>query len=154
MVASKASKSGRTRVATVRTNSPRMKAWMAGEIKPEELTDDEVFKMQLMDSDGHFRGRPPGMIPRDLALAFRSEAQKRLQGWFIEQVPDAMRAYREIMMARTLAPGDTAKLRAAEGVFERVIGKVTANMEVHSTVEVKTYEDVLDEVLVEVPDPD
>lgn len=141
-------------VKRVRTISPRMKAWMAGEIKPEDLTDDEVFKMQLMDSDGHFRGRPPGMIPRELALAFRSEAQKRLQNWFVEQIPNAQRAYLEIMKARVLNPGDTAKLRAAEGVFERVIGKVATNMEVHATHEARTYEDVLEEVLVEIPEED
>lgn len=139
----------KTQVAVVRTESPRMHAWMAGDLKAEDLTDDEVFKMQLMDSDGHFRGRPPRMIPRELAEAFRSEAQKRLMGWFVEQIPTAQKAYTGILTAHHLLPGDTAKLKAAEGIFDRVIGKV--GNETHITVDKgKTFEDFVGDALVDV----
>lgn len=136
------------RVAVVATRSPRMQMWMAGELGPEDLTDEEVNKMQLMDSDGHFRGRPPGMIPRELALAFRMEQQKRLMSWFAEQVPVAQRAMKELLESRHLAPGDATRLRAAEGVFERVIGKV--GQETHIVVDKgRSFEDVTADVVMD-----
>lgn len=145
----------RRQVAVVRTANPRMQDWMDGKIKPEELTDEEVNKMRLMDSDGHFRGRASVVLPRDLAMAFRSEQQKRLMAWFAEQVPTAQRAYKELLESRHLAPGDAARLRAAEGVFERVIGKVSAQSDVHLVVDKgETFDDVLEGVLVDVEEDD
>lgn len=135
-------------VAVVRTTSPRMRMWMDGELKPEDLTDDEVNKMQLQDADGHFRGRPPSMIPRELALAFRTEQQRRLQAWFAEQVPLAKAALQELILSRHLAPGDSTRLRAAESVFERVIGKV--GQETHIVVDKgRSFEDVTADVVMD-----
>lgn len=132
----------------VETQSPRMIAWLNGELKAEDLTDEEVTRMQLMDKDGHFKGRPPKAIPRDLALAFRTEGQKRLMAWFQEQVPVAQKAYREILQSRHLMPGDAARLRAAEGIFERVIGKV--GQETHIVVDKgRTFEDVTADVVMD-----
>ena len=143
----------RKQVAVVTTENPRMIAWMNGEIKPEELTDDEVFKMRLMDKDGHFRGQPTRVVPRDLAEAFRSEAQKRLMGWFVEKIPDAQTAVSELLNARHLAPGDATRLRAAEGIFERVIGKV--GNETHIVVDKgQTFEDFVGEALIDVEEDD
>lgn len=104
--------------------------------------------MCLMDSDGHFRGRPPGMVPRDLMMAFRTEQQKRLQAWFAEQVPIAQKAMQELLLSRHLAPGDATRLRAAEGVFERVIGKV--GQETHIIVDKgRSFEDVTADVVMD-----
>jgi len=135
---------------TIATVSPRMQAWMDGELKPEDLTDEEVSRMQLMDREGMFRGRPAGAIPRDLAMAFRSEAQKRLMSWFQEQVPLAQKAYRDLLKARHLLPGDAAKLRAAEGIFERVIGKVPNATDMHVVVDQgRSFEDVTGDVVAD-----
>jgi len=135
-------------VAVVRTTSPRMQMWMSGQLKPEDLTDEEVARGRLMDQDGHFRGRPPSMIPRELAMAFRSESQRRLMAWFQEMVPDAQRAYKEMLNSRHLQPGDAARLRAAEAVFERVIGKV--GQETHIVVDKgRSFEDVTADVVMD-----
>ena len=121
---------------------------MAGQIDPADLTDDEVSKMRLMDADGHFRGRPTAVIPRDLAMAFRSEQQRRLMAWFAEQVPLAQTAVTELLRSRHLSPGDATRLRAAESVFERVIGKV--GQETHITVDKgRTFEDVTSDVVAD-----
>lgn len=136
-------------VAVTRTTSTRMQMWMSGELTPEMLTDEEVAKGRLMDADGHFRGRPPSMIPRELAIAFRTESQKRLMQWFQEQVPLAQKATQELLMSRHLAPGDATRLRAAEGIFERVVGKV--GNETHITVDKgKTFEDFVGEAIIDV----
>ena len=133
----------KARKTKVRISVPdRLQDWIEGRLKPEDLTDDEVNRMQLMDKNGHFSGRPARMIPRELAMAFRSEQQKRLMAWFAEQVPVAQKAYRDILQARHLNPGDAAKLRAAEGIFERVVGKVPNTSDVHMVVEgQKTFEE-------------
>ena len=139
----------RTTVARVRTESERMRMWMSGELKAEDLTDEEVYRGQLMDKDGHFKGRPTLVIPRELAMAFRTESQKRLMQWFQEQVPLAQKATQELLQSRHLAPGDATRLRAAEGVFERVIGKV--GQETHLVVDKgSSFDDVLEGVLVDV----
>ena len=131
--------------------SPRMQMWLDGKLSSEDFDDDEVTRMQLKDKNGHFSGRPTKNIPRELAIAFRSQQQIRLMAWFAETVPEAQKAYREILNSRHLQPGDAARLRAAEGIFERVIGKVNAASEVHVTVDKgKSYDDVLEGVLVDV----
>lgn len=131
--------------------SPRMQQWLDGNLEAEDFTDEEVNRMQLQDKNGHFSGRPIKHIPRDLAIAFRSQQQMRLMAWFAEQVPLAQKATMELLNSRHLSPGDATRLRAAEGIFERVIGKVQANSEMHVVVsKEKTYEDVLEGVLVDV----
>lgn len=143
----------RTQVAKVRTESPRMRMWMAGELTADMLTDEEVARCQLMDKDGHFRGRPTSMVPRELMQAFRSEAQKRLMQWFQEQVPLAQKATQELLQSRHLAPGDATRLRAAEGIFERVVGKV--GTETHIVVDKgKSFEDFVGEALIDVEEDD
>jgi len=88
-------------------------------------------------------------------MAFRAEAQKRLQNWFVEIVPDAQRAYKELLNSRHLAPGDAARLRAAEGVFERVIGKVVAQTDMHVVMDKgKTFEDFVGEAIIDVEEED
>ena len=139
----------KTEIARVRTDNPRMQAWMSGELTAEGLDDDEVFRMQLRDRNGNFQGRPPRVVPRDLAEAFRTEAQKRLMGWFVEQVPNAQKAVEELVRSRHLLPGDATRLRAAEGIFERVIGKVGS--ETHLIVDKgKTFEDFVGEAIIDV----
>ena len=143
----------RTQVARIRTESPRMRMWMAGELDPADLTDEEVARCQLMDKDGHFKGRPTKMVPRELMMAFRSEAQKRLMQWFQEQVPLAQKATQELLQSRHLAPGDATRLRAAEGIFERVVGKV--GTETHIVVDKgKSFEDFVGEALIDVEEDD
>lgn len=128
---------------------------MNGSLDASEFDDEEVRRMQLRDKNGHFSGQPTKTIPRELAVAFRTQQQIRLLAWFAETVPEAQKAYREILNSRHLSPGDAARLRAAEGVFERVIGKVNAASEVHVTVDKgKTFDDVLEGVLVDVEEED
>lgn len=129
----------------------RYQLFMDGTLDPAEFTDEEVHKMRLMDKDGTFRGRPTKSLPRELAMAFRSEQQKRLMAWFAQTVPEAQKAYREILTSRHLQPGDAARLKAAEGVFERVIGKVSQSSDVHLTVDKgPSFEDFVGEALVEI----
>lgn len=147
-VAKRPSRVGKRMVMTV---SDRMQKFMDGTLLPEDFDDDEVHRMQLRDKNGSFTGRPSRAIPRELAQAFRAQQQMRLMAWFAEQIPLAQKATMELLNSRHLAPGDATRLRAAESIFERVIGKVQANSEMHVTVsKEKSYEDVLEGVLVDV----
>lgn len=131
----------------------RYELFVNGTLDPADFTDEEVNRMQLMDKNGNFQGRPSKAIPRELAMAFRTEQQRRLVAWFAQSVPEAQKAYREILNSRHLQPGDAARLRAAEGIFERVIGKVAAQSDVHLTVDKgPSFEDFVGEALVEIED--
>lgn len=133
----------------------RYTMFMDGTLDPADFTDDEVNKMQLMDKDGHLKGRPTKSIPRELAMAFRTQQQLRLMAWFAEEVPEAQKAYREILNSRHLQPGDAARLRAAEGIFERVIGKVSQAQDVHLTVDKgKSFEDYVGDAVIDLEDDD
>ena len=129
----------------------RYELFIQGKLDPADFSDDEVAKMRLMDKNGNFQGRASYAIPRELAMAFRSEQQKRLQAWFAETVPEAQKAFKEILNSRHLQPGDAARLRAAESVFERVIGKVSQSSDVHLTVDKgPSFEDFVGDALVEI----
>lgn len=138
---------------TIKVEMTRYDMLVSGELKIEDLDDDEIFRMQLRNVDGHFKGRPPRYIPRELAIAWSVEQQKRAGRWFAEQLPEAQKATLELLRSRHLAPGDGARLRAAELIFDRVLGKV--GNETHITVDKgKTFDDVIELALVDTEEED
>ena len=143
---------GRT---VVRVNVTRLDMLLSGELLIEDLDDEEIARMQLRDKNGDFKGRPSSYVPRELALAFRQESYRRFQSAMGEMLPNALKAHREMLDSRHLAPGDAARLSAIKEVYERTFGKVAATSDVHLTVDKgKTFDDVLDEVLVDVEEDD
>lgn len=129
----------------------RLDMLINGDLAIEDLDDDEIRKMQLRNSSGDFRGRPPLYIPRDMAMAFRQEHFRRFGLEMAEIVPEAVRAVRELLNSRHLAPGDATRLRAAELVLERNFGKVTQNVDSHVVVDKgKTFEDWVGEAIIDV----
>ena len=133
----------------------RLDKLISGELAIEDLDDEEIRKMQLRNNVGDFRGRPPLYIPRDMAMAFRQEHFRRFGKEMAEIVPDAMRAIKELLNSRHLAPGDATRLRAAELVLERNFGKVTQNVDQHVVVDKgKTFEDFVGEAIIDVEEDD
>lgn len=129
----------------------RLDMLISGELEIEDLDDEEIRRMQLRNSAGDFRGRAALYIPRDMAMAFRQEHFRRFGREMAEIVPDAMRAIKELLNSRHLAPGDATRLRAAELVLERNFGKVTQNVDQHVVVDKgKTFEDFVGEAIIDV----
>lgn len=127
----------------------RLEMLISGKLTIEELDDDEIRRMQLRDKNGDFKGRPPKWIPREFALALRSEHARRFSREMSEMVPDALNAIRELVNSKHLAPGDATRLKAAEAILERNFGKIIAQQEINLTVEKgKSFDEFADEVLV------
>jgi len=137
------------RIATIELS--RLDLLIKGELSIEDLDDEEIRRMQLRNSAGDFRGRAPLYVPRDMALAFRQEHFRRFQKEMAELVPDAIKAIKEQLNSRHLAPGDATRLRAAELVLERNFGKVTQNVDQHVVVDKgKSFEDFVGEAIIDV----
>lgn len=132
----------------VRVEVTRLEMLMDGTLSFDDLDDEEIFRMQLRDKNGHFTGRPTKWIPTELAQQWVEEQRKRAVSWFHQQLPEAQKALLSLVTARHLTPGDATKLRAAEMIFERVIGKVGAEM--HLTVDKgKSFEDFVGDAIID-----
>ena len=105
--------------------------------------------MQLKNASGDFRGRPPMWVPRSFALEMRAEFTRRFQGELNNMLPKALKAHKEILDSRHLAPGDAARMTAVKEVYDRTFGKVVQQTEVHAVVEKKDFSDVVADVVMD-----
>ena len=96
---------------------------LQGVLKVEDLDDEELAQGRLKASDGTFRGRPPRVVPAELVQAMRREWLSRAES-----------KLREALMQKGIGTlvelaGDTnidpaVRLRAADKIIERTMGKV------------------------------
>ncbi|QLF84486.1 hypothetical protein SEA_RIE18_4 [Microbacterium phage Rie18] len=138
----------KTRVVAERERT-RLELLVSGDLKIEELDDEEILRMQLKNANGDFRGRPPLWVPRSFALEMRAEFTRRFQGELNNMLPKALKAHKEILDSRHLAPGDAARMTAVKEVYDRTFGKVVQQTEVHATVEKKDFTDVVADVVMD-----
>lgn len=134
----------------IRVETTRLDLLMSGELTIEELDDEEIQRMQLRNKNGDFRGRPPLWIPRELAAQFRQEFIRRFQSEMQQMLPKAIKGHKELLDSRRLAPGDAARMAAIKEVYDRTIGKVVQQTEVHAVVETRTFEDFAGDALIDV----
>ena len=137
-----------TRVVATR-EATRLELLIKGDLKVEDLDDEEILRMQLKNSAGDFRGRPPMWVPRSFALEMRAEFTRRFQGELNNMLPKALKAHKEILDSRHLAPGDAARMTAVKEVYDRTFGKVVQQTEVHAVVEKKDFSDVVADVVMD-----
>lgn len=88
-------------------------------------------------------------VPRSFALEMRAEFTRRFQGELNNMLPKALKAHKEILDSRHLAPGDAARMTAVKEVYDRTFGKVVQQTEVHATVEKKDFSDVVADVVMD-----
>lgn len=122
-----------------------------GVITVEDLDDEEIAKGQLRAADGSFKGRPPNYLPREIAMAWAREGQKRHQLWVAGMVGEAQDTVRDLNK-RSLSPADATRLKAAFWILERYAGKTPDRVEVKA--EVQTWEHVVEDILVDVEEDD
>lgn len=115
----------------------RYAEFLAGKIKVEDLDDEEVATGRLKSIDGSFRGRPPAVIPTELVQAMKREwlsrAQSRLQEALLEYGIGTM-----VELAKDPLVDPAVRLRAAQMVVERTMGKVPDKIEVAAEDPVET----------------
>lgn len=96
---------------------------LAGEIKIEELDDEELARGQLRNAAGNFSGRPPAMIPTELVQAMRREWLSRAENKLREALMSkGIGTLVELAGSDRIDPA--VRLRAANALIERVMGKV------------------------------
>jgi hypothetical protein len=96
---------------------------LSGELQIEDLDDEELAQGRLRSADGTFRGRPPTVVPMELVQAMRREwlgrAESRLRQALLSS---GIGTLVQLADDDTVDPG--VRLRAAEKIIERTMGKV------------------------------
>lgn len=138
---------GDTQEAYVRIQSPRLAKLISGEIAVEDLDDEELARGMPRDAGGHFRGRPPKMIPKDLHDRMVRELLKRGQQLFQSEFVDAIKVLGNIANDPRAPFGD--RIRAANLIVERVAGKTPDKLEV--AVE-NPWETIINRIVVDAPE--
>ena len=94
-----------------------------GQLKVEDLDDEEVAQGRLKAADGTFRGRPPVVVPAELVQAMRREwlsrAEDKLRRALLEKGIGTL-----VELAGSDRIDPAVRLRAATTLMERVMGKV------------------------------
>lgn len=108
-----------------------------GLISVEDLDDEEVAMGRLKAVDGTFRGRPPNMIPGELVQAMRREWLKRAQNRLAEALLESGIGTL-VSLASDSMVDPSVRLRAAERIIERNMGKVPDKIEVAAEDPVET----------------
>lgn len=105
----------------------RYALFLAGELKVDDLTDEELLTGRLNDHEGMRRGRPPKLIPVEFHQAIVKEALSRGERLFRESFLDAISTFVDI--ATSPNAEDKDRLRAAQYIIERIAGKVPEKVE-------------------------
>jgi hypothetical protein len=104
---------------------------LADPSKVLDLDDEELARGQLKAVDGSFRGRPPLVVPTELVQAMRREWLGRAEAKLREALMDAgIKPLVEIAQDKTVDAG--VRVRAAEKIIERNMGKVPDKVELKS----------------------
>jgi len=123
----------RHKTATV---SERYMAFVHGDIDVTELDNEEVFRGQLRNAQGDFRGGVPHFVPREFAQAMQKEAARRFSADMQALVPEAIAAVKEVMAKKHPQPGDGARVQAAFKTIERYAGKTPETVQIQAEVSV------------------
>lgn len=110
---------------------------LRGEISVEDLDDEELARGRLRASDGTFRGRPPKVVPADLVAAMRKEwigrAEETLRAALHEH---GIGTY--VALAKDPEMDPAVRLRAADKIVERTMGKVPDRIHIAAEDPVET----------------
>jgi hypothetical protein len=106
----------------------RYAKFLAGEITVEDLDDDELAQGRLKSSDGTFRGRPPAVVPGEMVQAMRREWLKRANNSLAEALMGAGLGTIKDLAAN--AVDESVRLRAADLIVQRTMGKVPDKIEI------------------------
>jgi len=129
----------------------RYQAFINGEMTVADLDDEEIYRMQLRDKNGEFTGRPPKSLPREFLLALREEQGRRFTSSMAAKVTAAEKTLDRLMDPNHI-PGasDAVAFKAAQMVIERFGGKTPENINIQAAIEVKGWDALADDVLVDI----
>lgn len=125
--------------------APRVDQLRKGTLRIADLTDDELSRGQVMDSDGVFRGGPKRKIPAE----FHAELMRRiimrggdtLRGNYLTAVDTLVDVMKDEEVDAAL------RVNVAKYIVERLAGKTPERVEM--TVEAKPWQSVLQGIIRE-----
>lgn len=120
----------------VRIQSPRLRALLNGELKVEDLDDEELAKGYPRDKNGKFSGRPPKMVPRVMQDEMTRRLMQRGQEMLKDNYLKAMETLTGIATDTNVDPNIRA--RTAQYVIERLAGKTPERLHIASEDPVET----------------
>jgi acyl-CoA thioesterase len=120
-----------------------MAQFMHGEIKAEDLDDEELMRGQIKADNGTFSGRPPHLIPRAFHEALTRELLKRGEGILRRNFMMAMETFIVIAADPNVEPKD--RLKAAQYIWERTAGKIPERMDIKA--EIQPWQEDITEII-------
>lgn len=115
----------------------RYALFLSGKIKVEDLDDEEVSRGQLRNAAGTFSGRPPTIVPAELVQAMRREWLSRAEGKLREALLEkGIGTLTRLAGDETIDPA--VRLRAADKLIERTMGKVPDKIQLAAEDPVET----------------
>lgn len=110
-----------------------------GRLTPDDITDEELIRGEMMSKKGTFTGKRPPWVPRQFVEAMQRESVKRAQEKWTNNLLLAQEELIKIgMNAEIEAP---TRLKALTYIIERSSGKIPDKIEM--TAEIKPYEELL-----------
>jgi hypothetical protein len=100
---------------------------LAGEEDLSSWDDEEIQRGQRRSKNGSFVGRPPKVIPQAVHEEWVRRTMRKAYTLLKESTYDAAKLLRQIVNDEEAPYG--FRLRAAELIFERVLGKATEKVE-------------------------
>lgn len=102
----------------------RYDAFVKGEITIDDLDDEEIMRAQIKNADGNFKGRPPKYVPHEFAQAIVAKQHELVASRIAGLVTQAFDTLSDVMGKPFPQPGDSARVKAAQLVLERYLGRV------------------------------
>lgn len=110
---------------------------VSGTLAVEDLEDEELARGQLRSADGTWRGRPPRVLPAELVQAMRREWLDRAEAKLREALLDkGIGTLVELAGSDRIDPA--VRLRAANALIERTMGKVPDKIQLAAEDPVET----------------
>jgi hypothetical protein len=110
---------------------------LSGKLKVEDLDDEELARGRLRDKAGGFTGRPPTVVPGTLVQAMRREWLSRAEAKLREALMEkGIGTLTQLAGDENIDPA--VRLRAADKLIERTMGKVPDRVQVSAEDPVET----------------
>lgn len=119
-----------------------------GSVPWSELDDEELGKGKLRDKNGQWRGGTGSLLPRTMVPEITRRLKDRYDDRLREHLKNAQGVFLDIMNDTAADPKD--RLKAAQYMMERLIGKVPDKVEV--VAEIKPWEGLIEGILTDVPE--
>lgn len=109
---------------------------LTGELKIEDLDDEELIRGQMRTKHGDFRGPHPSIIPWTMHKAAMDAFGQRMERHLIEEIPNILDAMVAIANGSDVTGLRDPKARVAAGTYllDRILGKTPDKQETQVTV--------------------